>query len=172
VKVLHPSCQSVVPLARRCAAAIAGRCRATGVTLTVDADPATPTVRMDVDRIAEAITNLLDNALRHTPLSGRITLTVAPYTGDAIDAQPMQVKIEVRDTGDGFDPTDADRLFERFYRSGPHTRPDSSPGGGSGIGLTIARAIVEAHRGQLRAHSDGPDTGATFTIILPADIGH
>ena len=68
------------------------------------------------------------------------------------------------DTGDGFDPAVAAQLFERFYR-GDSSRTVS--GAGSGIGLTIAKAIIQAHHGQLLGHSDGPGTGARFEIILP-----
>jgi len=70
----------------------------------------------------------------------------------------------VTDIGAGFRTDDADRLFERFYR-GDISRVRA--GAGSGIGLTIARAIITAHRGTLRAHSDGPGLGSTFTIELP-----
>ena len=68
------------------------------------------------------------------------------------------------DTGEGFDPSVANRLFERFYR-GDSSRTAS--GAGSGIGLTIAKAIVRAHGGQLLAHSEGSGQGAQFEITLP-----
>ena len=68
------------------------------------------------------------------------------------------------DTGEGFDPDQAAQLFERFYR-GDSSRTAS--GAGSGIGLTIAKAIVKAHHGQLKGHSDGPGKGARFEITLP-----
>jgi signal transduction histidine kinase len=176
--LLHPTRQSVAPLAERCAAAISDRYRAAAVDLTVEADRATPPVRIDQDRIAEAITNLLDNALRHTPPGGRVTLTVSPgRTGQDVPGHPDHALIAVSDSGDGFDPADAERLFERFYQarsrsrtgepSTPTDRPAPGSEGGSGIGLTIARAIVEAHGGQMHASSEGPGAGATFTITLP-----
>jgi signal transduction histidine kinase len=72
--------------------------------------------------------------------------------------------LEVSDTGGGFEPSDAERIFERFYRTdSSRTRTTA----GSGIGLTIARAIVEAHDGTLTATSGGPGAGATFLIRLP-----
>ena len=176
--LLHPTRQPLAPVVERCAAAINGRYRAAGVDLVVEAERTTPPVRVDEDRIAEAITNLLDNALRHTPPGGRVTLTVSPgRTGHDARGLPAKARIEVTDTGDGFDPADAERLFERFYRARPRSRTGdsatsgsgSTPGSqsGSGIGLTIARAIVEAHAGQLLASSNGPGAGATFTITLP-----
>jgi len=73
----------------------------------------------------------------------------------------------VTDTGEGFDPGLAPHLFERFYR-GDSSR--TANGAGSGIGLTIARAIVQAHHGQLLGHSDGPGKGATFEITLPIPV--
>ena len=84
----------------------------------------------------------------------------------------------VADTGAGFAPEQAPRLFERFYRTdpvrgpGPSTTTIAASGGpgrhGSGIGLTITRAIIQAHHGSITAHSDGPGRGATFVINLPA----
>ena len=73
-------------------------------------------------------------------------------------------RIVVTDNGEGFDPAMADQLFERFYRGDSSRTAD---GAGSGIGLTIAKAIVQAHHGQLLGHSDGPGTGARFEITLP-----
>jgi len=75
----------------------------------------------------------------------------------------------VSDTGEGFDPDLAAHLFERFYR-GDTSR--TTNGAGSGIGLTIAKAIVEAHHGQLSGHSEGPGTGAQFEIVLPTAGPH
>jgi signal transduction histidine kinase len=181
--LLHPTRQPLAPVVERCAAAITGRYRAAGVDLVVDAERTTPPVRVDEDRIAEAITNLLDNALRHTPPGGRVTLTVSPgRTCHGARGLPVQARIEITDTGEGFHPADADRLFERFFRSGPRPAPGNpadhdattTTGAetGSGIGLTIARAIVEAHAGQLHASSNGPGAGATFTITLPGHNAH
>jgi histidine kinase len=70
----------------------------------------------------------------------------------------------VTDTGSGFDPQDAERLFQRFYRSDPTSGNPT----GSGIGLTVARALIRAQGGDLTARSPGTGSGATFTISLPA----
>lgn len=135
------------------------RFAAARVHLDLDVLGEVPTVRVDAQRIAEALGNLLDNALRHTPPRGQVRVLVrADDTGAAL--------IEVSDTGEGFDPADAGRIFERFYR-GEISRTRN--GAGSGVGLTIARAIVEAHGGTLTARSAGPETGATFRIHLPTD---
>jgi two-component system sensor histidine kinase BaeS len=152
------------PLADLAAAAGAGlqtRYAAKGVTLTVAAPVGTPIVRVDPDRLTEALGNVLDNALRHTPPGGTVTVT----TDHTIQFGEVAARLTVTDTGDGFDPEDADRLFERLYRTDIARRRTT---GGSGIGLTIAKAIITAHRGTITAHSAGPGHGATFTITLPA----
>lgn len=154
-----------VPLAGLAAAAVqAARARYADkrVGLTLAADPHTPSVRVDPNRLAEALGNLLDNALRHTPPGG----TVAVSTGPTHQFGRDLARLTIADTGDGFEAADAERLFERFYRT---DTARSRRAGGSGIGLAITRAIVNAHRGTITARSDGPGRGATFTIALPAD---
>jgi histidine kinase len=108
----------------------------------------------DPDRLTQVIVNLLGNALSYTPSGGRVEVTGRHRDG--------QIELEVRDTGRGLSGDDLQRVFERFYRADPTTP------GGSGIGLTIARGIARAYGGDVAAHSDGPGTGATFTLVLPA----
>jgi two-component system sensor histidine kinase BaeS len=126
-----------------------------GIALTEDGVSAWQ-VLVDPDRLAEALGALLDNALRHTARGGTVTV--------ATNRQDNRCRIVVSDTGEGFDPAIAPQLFERFYR-GDSSRTAS--GAGSGIGLTIAKAIVRAHSGQLRGFSEGPGKGARFEITLP-----
>ncbi|MBI5104079.1 MAG: HAMP domain-containing protein [Solirubrobacterales bacterium] len=116
-----------------------------------------PAVAVDPQRLVEVLTNLLDNALRHTPPGGEVRVRAALRGG--------RVELAVADTGEGIAAEDLDRVFERFFRTDPAR---SRATGGSGIGLAIARALVEAHGGRIRAHSDGPGRGATFTVELPA----
>ena len=111
---------------------------------------------VDPDRIQEVIANLLDNAQRLTPRGGVVTVTARPGT----DQKHSTAVIEVGDSGRGFPEADAERIFDRFHKA-----PDST---GSGLGLTIARAIIEAHHGTLTAQSAGSGQGACFTITLPA----
>jgi two-component system, OmpR family, sensor histidine kinase BaeS len=113
-------------------------------------------VEGDRDRLAQVLANLLANALEHTPSGGRITVTVTAARGE--------VELEVTDTGDGIAPEHLTHVFERFFRADPARRWVA----GSGIGLTISRAIVRGHRGEITAHSDGIGRGATFTVRLPA----
>jgi two-component system sensor histidine kinase BaeS len=129
---------------------------AKGVGLTADDPVPACQVLVDPDRMAEAMGALLDNALRHTAKAGIVAISV---TG-----RDDSCRIAVSDNGDGFDPAIAPRLFERFYR-GDSSRTAS--GAGSGIGLTIAKAIIKAHQGQLLASSEGPGRGARFEIMLP-----
>lgn len=134
---------------------------AKGVALETKVDRRLPSVNVDPDRIAEVLTNVLDNALRHTPTGGRVEVTAA--------ARGERVEIVVVDTGEGIAPEHLERVFERFFRADlARTRA----AGGSGIGLAIARAITEAHGGRVHAESDGPGLGARFAITLPATTRH
>ncbi|CAL8978445.1 Adaptive-response sensory-kinase SasA [Cellulomonas sp. T2.31MG-18] len=111
----------------------------------------------DADRIAQVVTNLVGNALAATPPGGHVRVVASPDGADAL--------IEVSDTGIGLAEGDAERVFERFYRvPRTGTGPNAS---GSGIGLTIARGIAQAHGGSLFATSPGLDRGSTFTLRLP-----
>jgi signal transduction histidine kinase len=129
---------------------------AKGVALVVELQPDLPRIEVDPGRMAEVFSNLLVNALRHTPRGGRVQISTHPR----VDL----VEIAVADTGEGIAPDHLDRIFERFYRVDPAR---SRASGGTGIGLAIARAIVEAHGGTVAAASDGIGRGATFTVRLP-----
>lgn len=114
--------------------------------VTVDADP---------DRLSQVLANLLANAVEHTPARGTITV--------AVTADHHRTVIEVADTGAGISPDHLPHIFHRFYRADPARRRSR----GSGIGLTISRAIALEHDGDLTATSDGTGRGATFTLRLP-----
>jgi len=153
---LHPQSVDLGALATDAVAAASARFAAAGVRLDVEVGGAPPVVRADPQRLTEVVANLLDNALRHTPQGGAVRIVVR--------AGLRGVVLEVVDTGEGFEPSDAERIFERFYRADSSRTRTSA---GSGIGLTIARAIVDAHGGTLTATSDGHATGATFRVKLP-----
>ena len=125
--------------------------------LVTVADDALPAVQVDPDRLGEVLANLLENALRHTPTGGSVTLA-AHANGNGT------VELTVSDSGDGIASEHTPRVFERFYRA---DRARTRAGGGSGIGLAIAKAIVEAHGGRISAESVGQGTGATFRVALP-----
>ncbi len=129
------------------------------VTLATRIDPHLPQVAADPDRIGEVLANLLANALRHTPPGGRVEVAATTIPGG-------HLQISVTDNGEGIPPQLLERIFERFYRVDP-ARTHTPEMGGSGIGLTITRAIVHAHGGTIRAHSQGPGHGARLVITLP-----
>ncbi|MGH3722838.1 MAG: HAMP domain-containing sensor histidine kinase [Mycobacterium sp.] len=142
-------------------AAFAPRYSARGVALIARADDQLPDVWADPERMGQVLSNLLDNALRHTRLGGRVTVT-ATATGD-------DISIVVSDNGDGVSAEHLDKLFDRFYRA---DAARDRQHGGAGIGLSIAKALVEAHDGRIEAHSDGPGAGTTFTVSLSCSRHH
>jgi len=115
-----------------------------------------PRVNADPDRAVQVLSNLLSNALRYTPAPGCVELQVGASDG--------MVEFSVRDSGVGLSAEDLSQVFERFYRV---DRSRSRALGGSGIGLTIAKALVEGMRGQIRAESAGAGLGSTFAFTLP-----
>jgi signal transduction histidine kinase len=144
-------------LLRAAANAAAPAFNAKGVELQVGVIGPAPAVHIDPDRAREVLAILLDNALRHTDRGGLVTLSARTAEGDVV--------LSVEDTGDGLDADELERVFERFYRV---DRSRSRDRGGSGIGLTIARALVEAHGGRMWAESDGRGQGSRFSMRLPA----
>jgi signal transduction histidine kinase len=137
-------------LARDVAGALAGDAAACHVTLAVEAAADLAPIAIDPVRVREVLTNLLLNALRHTPPGGSVAVRVAATPSGGIS-------VDVRDTGTGMTPDDVARAFDRFYK-GPESR-------GSGLGLTIARGLVVAHGGEIQASSEiGRGTTITFTL--------
>jgi histidine kinase len=119
--------------------------------------PGVPTlVSADEDRLIQVLTNLMGNALRYTPEGGKVTVTAA--------AEKAHALISIRDTGIGIPQDQVARIFERFYRV---DKSRARPGGGSGIGLTIAMHLVEAHGGRIWAESPGENKGSAFLFTLP-----
>jgi signal transduction histidine kinase len=114
-----------------------------------------PAVDVDRERVHQVLFNLVDNAVRFTPAGGAVTVSAHAFNGS--------VEIRVADTGVGIPAEHLPRLFERFYRADPsRSRED----GGTGIGLAIARSVVEAHGGHIKAESE-LGAGSVFTFDLP-----
>ncbi len=155
---LHPSTLRTTELVRGALERLGSAYADKGVTLETEVQPGLPDVMADSDRAIQVLTNLLGNALRYTPAAGRVRVHVGPASRD-------EVAVSVSDTGVGIPPEHLPRVFERFYRV---DKSRSRALGGSGIGLTIARALVEAMGGRIWAESAGTGHGARFTFTLPA----
>ncbi len=138
------------------AAAYEHRAAQTGVTLQIRANHYVPPIQVDPDRMKQVLSNLVNNALRYTPAGGQIFLSAVQ--------RDDQILLGVQDSGAGITPEALPHVFERFYRGDP-ARPEQS--GASGLGLAIAKSIVEMHGGRIWAES-APGAGSTFTIALPS----
>jgi signal transduction histidine kinase len=126
-----------------------------GLTLLTDVPVKLPVVIIDAHRIKQVLSNLLENAIAHTDKGGRIT--VAARQGE------QQILVSVTDTGEGIPAKDLPFIFERFYRV---DRSRTRKTGGSGLGLTIAKRLVEAHDGTIEVKSE-PGQGSIFTFTIP-----
>jgi len=123
-----------------------------GLHVVVDAPPDVPEVAADRDQVERVIVNLVTNATRATPAGGTITVATARRGGDVV--------FSVADTGSGIPRDYLPRIFEPFIQV------PNAPAGGSGLGLTISRRIVEGHGGRLTVQSE-PDRGSTFSFTIP-----
>ncbi len=150
IRPCHP-----VELVAQAVARIAPQFAEKGIVLASDVAADLPAVQADADRIIQVLINLLGNALRYTPSGGKVWVSAERADG--------AVAFHIADTGTGIAPEQLPHLFERFYRV---DKARSRALGGSGIGLTIAKAIVEAHDGHIWATSPGVDRGATFSFTL------
>jgi signal transduction histidine kinase len=132
--------------------------RERGITLEFDIAEGTPRIRGDAARLEQALQNLAANAIRHTPSGGRVKL--------AAEAAAEGVAIAVRDTGAGIPDEHLPRVFDRFYKVDAARSGTDEPSG-SGLGLSIVRAIIERHGGSVTARN-APEGGAIFELRLPA----
>ena len=127
-----------------------------GVSLDLQIAKSLPTINANEDRLSQVVINLLGNALQYTSENGAVSLAVRPVGNE--------IEVSVTDNGIGISAEHLPHIFTRFYRV---DKSRSRAGGGSGIGLTIARQIVKAHGGRIWADSDGPGLGSKFTFVLP-----
>jgi signal transduction histidine kinase len=125
------------------------------ITLTLDVPDTPVPLRMDAGRIEQVLNNLVGNALKFTPPGGRVTVSVRPGA--------EAVRVEVADTGDGIAPAHLPHLFDRFYQV---DNTSTRRVGGAGLGLTISKALVEAHGGTIGVETT-PGKGSTFWFTLP-----
>lgn len=131
--------------------------RAKRIALTSSLPAGLPRLHADEDRLGQVLTNLVANGIQYTPAGGTVTISAARTNGE--------IQISVTDTGVGISPEHLEHIFTRFYRV-DKSRSRAS-GGGSGIGLTIARLLVEAHGGRIWAESEGEGKGSRFVFTLP-----
>lgn len=129
-----------------------------GITLSASVGEGLDAVPMAVESISRVLTNLLENALRHTPPGGTITLQATRAAGRAV--------VELQDTGEGIAPADLPHVFDRFYRGEASRSRKGYARGGSGLGLAIAHGMVTAHGGEISVQSQSGQ-GARFTFWLP-----
>ena len=151
---LHPEPVDAAELAGHVAAAHADRAAAAGVTLSVSPHGETG-LEADPLRLRQIVSNLVTNAVRHTPAGGRVTIHVSSTVDEVV--------IAVADTGAGIAAEDLPHVFDRFWRA---EKSRSRQTGGSGLGLAIVRHLVQAHGGTVTVESE-VDTGSTFTVRLP-----
>jgi two-component system, OmpR family, sensor histidine kinase BaeS len=147
-------------VARDAVDAHAASAAAKGVALSLTVADVVPSVELDGDRIRQVLSNLLANAIRHTPAGGHVRVDVGPEQLDETGRQG--VRVAVVDDGPGMAPEQLARVFERFTKA--------ADSGGSGLGLSIARDLVAAHGGTLTATSE-LGAGTTMVVCLPAVAG-
>ncbi len=148
-----------------------------GVKLEASFDPSIPTFRFDYQKVQQAAANLLDNSLKHTPAGGSVTLRAGPHFWERRVAgvapaqerrryrlpRPNSVEVSVTDSGPGIAAEHHQEIFEDFVRVDRNTS-------GMGLGLAIAKRLIQAHRGKIWVESEH-QRGSTFTFLLPMDPG-
>lgn len=148
-----------------------------GVKLDASFDPSIPTFRFDYQKVQQAAANLLDNSLKHTPAGGTVTLKAGPHFWERRVAavapveerrrfrlpRPNSVEVSVADSGPGIAAEHHQEIFEDFVRVDRNTS-------GMGLGLAIAKRLIQAHRGKIWVESE-PNNGSRFTFLLPMDQG-
>ena len=127
------------------------------ITLDFELQPDLLHVLADEDRAVQVLTNLTGNALQYTPEGGRVTISAKRISNE--------IEFSIRDTGIGIPAEHLSHIFDRFYRVDKSRSRQA--GGGSGIGLTIARSLIEAHGGRIWVESAGDGKGSTFNFTLP-----
>ncbi|MCW7536299.1 PAS domain S-box protein [Aquabacterium sp. A7-Y] len=153
---LETRCAALAPVVEQAVENFRPGAEAKHIQLSVSHDPQIGMVDMDVERLRQVLANLISNAIKFTPSEGRVC--VSTHLG------PHALEIEVRDSGIGIDRQLLPQVFDRFHQAdGSSTRRQ----GGLGLGLSLARQLVELHGGRLRASSEGPGRGASFVVELP-----
>ena len=145
-------CADVGPCVREVCEAHAFLAQGSGVRLECDVEPGLPPARVDCDRIAQVLANLIGNALKFTPAGGRVLVEAA--------AEEDAIMVAVSDSGPGMSSDEVERVFDPYWQA------QRTASLGSGLGLKIAKAIIEAHGGSIQVES-APGQGTTFRFRLP-----
>jgi len=148
--------EDITRLIKEAVTAVRPKAAARDLSLTTRLARGLPKAAVDAHRVKQVLHNLLENAVAHTGRGGKITV--------AARAAENQISVSVSDTGEGIAAAELPLIFERFYRV---DKSRARVTGGSGLGLTIAKRLVEAHGGTIRAESQ-PGRGSTFTFTVPA----
>ncbi|MGJ9384867.1 ATP-binding protein [Salipaludibacillus sp. CF4.18] len=135
-----------------------GLARENSIHMIGDIDKIDRLLKVDSDRIEQVFTNLIDNAIRHTPEDGQVTLRLEPVNNG--------IRVDVEDTGSGISEEDLPFVFERFYKA---DKARTRGRAGTGLGLAIVKNLVDAHRGKVSVHSK-LNEGTTFSVFLPYDM--
>ena len=146
------------------------RAQQSSVALIADIPDGLPLITGDGDRLAQVFGNLIDNAIKHTPSSGKVTVTARVLSGSSVAKKnkswPGGIEISVADTGAGIPQEDLSRIFERFYQVDKSRARARSGGSSLGLGLSIVKEIVTAHGGSIHAESV-VGLGTRFVVVLP-----
>jgi signal transduction histidine kinase len=153
---MHKQATDIAQLVKDVTAVFTPAAAAKEVDLQVELLGAMPTLTVDASRMRQVLHNLLDNALKHTPENGRISVSV--------EQREAVLQVRIQDSGEGITSEELPHVFDRFYRI---DRSRSREQGSAGLGLAIVRAIVEAHGGTVTASSSGPGQGSLFTLNIP-----
>jgi signal transduction histidine kinase len=153
---MHKQATDIAQLVKDVTAVFTPAAAAKEVDLQVELLGAMPTLTVDASRMRQVLHNLLDNALKHTPENGRISVSV--------EQREAVLQVRIQDSGEGITSEELPHVFDRFYRI---DRSRSREQGSAGLGLAIVRAIVEAHGGAVTASSSGPGQGSLFTLNIP-----
>ncbi|RIK31688.1 MAG: hypothetical protein DCC56_05760 [Anaerolineae bacterium] len=157
---LHPTLFLLADLIADLTSSFSAQAASLGIDLQTHIADKNQQLTADYDRLDQVLSNLISNALRHTPQGGTITI----HTEHPQDTQ-YEVRITVADTGSGIAPEDLPFIFDRFWR-GDRSRSERTH---SGLGLAIAKQLIHAHGGTINAHSE-PGNGTTFTVELPSSL--
>jgi len=150
-----PQAEDIAELIHQAVTGMRVQAAVKGMSVSIDLPSKLPSVNIDAHRISQVLRNLLENAIAHTGNGGSITVMAEKHDN--------WVKVSVTDTGEGIPAEDLPNIFERFYRV---DKSRARATGGSGLGLTIAKRLVESHGGKIEVHSE-PERGSRFNFTLP-----